>query len=119
MAKVCKSVLKLHVYKLTPQIFSINILCFMSNLSFKGDTLYRLIPSGGIFYSSHRIVLWGIQCHGSPAKEGSDGCGPHPVSTGIFPHSLPEWAFRARPGLWRICLCPKVARIAEQKFGSR
>src|SRR6218665_3946360 len=42
-----------------------------------------------------------------------------PVSTGILPHSLPEWAFRARPGLWRICLCPKVARIAEQKFGSR
>src|SRR6218665_489765 len=33
--------------------------------------------------------------------------------------SLPEWAFRARPGLWRICLCPKVARIAEHKFGSR
>src|SRR6218665_2391035 len=27
-----------------------------------------------------------------------------PVSTGILPHSLPEWAFRARPGLWRICL---------------
>src|SRR6218665_659347 len=43
----------------------------------------------------------------------------YPVSTGILPHSLPEWAFRARPGLWRICLCPKVARIAEQKFGSR
>src|SRR6218665_1236562 len=43
----------------------------------------------------------------------------NPVSTGIFPHSLPEWAFRARPGLWRNCLCPKVARIAEQKFGSR
>src|SRR6218665_3529776 len=43
----------------------------------------------------------------------------YPVSTGIFPHSLPEWAFRARPGFWRICLCPKVARIAEQKFGSR
>src|SRR6218665_1209309 len=42
-----------------------------------------------------------------------------PVSTGILPHSLPEWAFRARPGLWRNCLCPKVARIAEQKFGSR
>src|SRR6218665_2077111 len=37
----------------------------------------------------------------------------YPVSTGIFPHSLPEWAFRARPGLWRICLCPKVARIAR------
>ena len=45
--------------------------------------------------------------------------GAHPVSTGILPHSLPEWAFRARPGLWRNCLCPKVARIAEQKFGSR
>src|SRR6218665_2612545 len=41
---------------------------------------------------------------------------PMPVSTGILPHSLPEWA---RPGLWRICLCPRVARIAEQKFGSR
>ena len=39
-----------------------------------------------------------------------------PVSTGIFPHSLPEWAFRARPGLWRICRCPKVARIAEHKL---
>src|SRR6218665_3097547 len=45
--------------------------------------------------------------------------GPTPVSTGILPHSLPEWAFRARPGLWRNCLYPKVARIAEQKFGSR
>src|SRR6218665_2488614 len=43
----------------------------------------------------------------------------YPVSTGILPHSLPEWAFRARPGLWRNYLCPKVARIAEQKFGSR
>src|SRR6218665_2609430 len=42
-----------------------------------------------------------------------------PVSTGILPHSLPEWAFRARPGLWRNCLCPKVARIAEQKFANR
>src|SRR6218665_2171031 len=28
----------------------------------------------------------------------------YPVSTGIFPHSLPEWTFRARPGLWRIGL---------------
>src|SRR6218665_3014083 len=45
MAKVCKSVLN---YTLTPQMFSINILCFMSNFSFKGDTLYRMIPSGGI-----------------------------------------------------------------------
>src|SRR6218665_3354879 len=38
-----------------------------------------------------------------------------PVSTGIGPQSLPEWAFRGRPGLWRICLCSNVARIAEQK----
>src|SRR6218665_786955 len=53
------------------------------------------------------------------AKVEIDGEYYNPVSTGIFPHSLPEWAFRARPGLWRICLCPKVARIAEQKFGSR
>ena len=29
-------------------MFSINILCFMSHSNFKGDTLYRLIPSGGI-----------------------------------------------------------------------
>src|SRR6218665_2403335 len=41
------------------------------------------------------------------------------VSTGIGPQSLPEWAFRARPGLWWICLCPKVARIAEHKFTNR
>jgi len=34
-------------YALTPQMFSINILCFMYNFSFKGDTLYRLISSGG------------------------------------------------------------------------
>ena len=42
-----------------------------------------------------------------------------PVSTGIGPQSLPEWAFRARPGLCRICLCPKVSRIAEHKFANR
>ena len=42
-----------------------------------------------------------------------------PVSTGVLPHSLPEWAFRARHGLWRICLCPKVVWIAEHKFGNR
>src|SRR6218665_2619429 len=29
-------------------MFSINILGFMSNFNFKGDTVYRLIPSGGI-----------------------------------------------------------------------
>src|SRR6218665_3740975 len=46
-------------YTLTPQMFSINILCFMSNFGFKGDTLYRLIPTGGYIYSSSRIVLWG------------------------------------------------------------
>src|SRR6218665_3440143 len=40
-------------------MFSINILCFMSNFSFKGDTLYRLIPSMGIDLFIPRIVLWG------------------------------------------------------------
>jgi len=30
----------------TLTLFGINILCFMSNFNFKGDTLYRLIPSG-------------------------------------------------------------------------
>src|SRR6218665_2491032 len=40
-----------------------------------------------------------------------------PVSSGIWPQSLPEWAFRARLGFWQICLCPKVARIAEHKLG--
>src|SRR6218665_1401560 len=45
-------------------------------------------------------------------------CG-NPVSTEILFQSLPEWPFRARPGLWQICLCSKVARIAEHKFGNR
>jgi len=31
----------------------------MSNFSFKGNTLYRLIPSGGIDLFIPRIVLWG------------------------------------------------------------
>jgi len=42
----------------------------MSNFSFKGYryTLYRLIPSGGIdLFIPPRIVLWGIQYHGTPA----------------------------------------------------
>ena len=34
---------------------------------FKGDTLYRLIPSGGIDLFSPRIVLRGIQYHGHRA----------------------------------------------------
>jgi len=43
---------------LTPQMFSIYILCFMSNFSFKGDTLFRLNPSGGIDLFIPRIILW-------------------------------------------------------------
>jgi len=39
-------------------MFSINILLFMYNFSFKGDTLYRLIPSRGIDLFIPRIVLW-------------------------------------------------------------
>src|SRR6218665_2747918 len=50
------------------------------------------------------------------AKAKDTRASPYPVSTGILPHALPEWAFRARPGLWWNCLCPKVVRIAEHKF---
>src|SRR6218665_2061412 len=56
MAKVRRSVRN---YTLTLQMFSINILRFMSNFSFNGDTLYRAIPSGGIDLFIPRIVLWG------------------------------------------------------------
>ena len=50
-----------------------------------------------------------------------------PVSTGIGPQSalelgsshLVELALRARPVLWHICICPKVALIAEHKFVNR
>jgi len=42
-----------------------------------------------------------------------------PVRTGIGPQSLPEEAFRSRPGLWRNGLFPKVCRIAGHKFGNR
>src|SRR6218665_2579194 len=43
-------------------MLSINILCFMSKFSFKGDTLYRLIPSGWIdlFILVHSL-MGGIQ----------------------------------------------------------
>src|SRR6218665_674970 len=42
----------------------------------------------------------------------------YPVSTGIGPQSLPERRLGQDLGFWRICLCPKVPRIAEHKFGS-
>src|SRR6218665_3781169 len=69
--------------------------------------------SGPLALDAAQLIGRPFQAVG-PATEKS-----FPVSTGILPHSLPEWTFRARPGLWRVCLCPKVARIAEQKFGSR
>ena len=67
MAKVRRSVLKL--YTLTPQMFSINILCFKSNFSFKGDcnTGASVDSTRGIDLFIPRIVLWGIQYHGTPA----------------------------------------------------
>ena len=34
-----------------------------------------------------------------------------PDSNGIWPQSLPEWAFRAWPELGRNCLCPNIAPI--------
>src|SRR6218665_1131936 len=72
-------------------------------------------------FESQKFQIYGEQWVDNvyPAELWCSGSHPFPVSPGILPHSLPEWAFRARPGLWRICLCPKVARIAEQKFGSR
>jgi len=40
----------------------------MSNFSFKGDALYRLIPSGGIdLFISPDSLMGGIQYHGTPA----------------------------------------------------
>jgi len=59
----------------------------------------------------------GLRLHAVDAK--TSRLRPFPVSTGIGPQSLSEWAFRVRPGLWQICLCPKVAQIAEHKFANR
>src|SRR6218665_2424480 len=52
-------------------MFSINILCVMSNFSFKGDTLCRLIPSGGIDLFTPRIVF----CEDTISRDtGSNNC---------------------------------------------
>src|SRR6218665_4152995 len=49
-------------------MFSINILYFMSNFTFKGDTLYRLIPSRGDRLIHHpRWSYEAIQYHGTQA----------------------------------------------------
>jgi len=36
-----------------------------------------------------------------------------PVSTGIFPHSLPEWAFRARPAFFLIAFTLKLPELLK------
>src|SRR6218665_1425146 len=53
---------------LTLQMFSINILCFMSSFSFNGDTLYRLIPSGGIDLFIPPESLMGDTISRTPAR---------------------------------------------------
>src|SRR6218665_1989335 len=62
-------------------------------------------------YCAYYAMTWNlvnINCLNCVSHPGVELCligYPWPVypgSTGILPHSLPEWAFRARPGLWRI-----------------
>src|SRR6218665_359860 len=36
-----------------------------------------------------------------------------PVSTGILPHSLPEWTFRTRPAFWRIAFTLKLPELLK------
>src|SRR6218665_1179626 len=90
--------------------------CFKFSILLVGDVNSYLGAANKVRHTIFGQVLPPPLSHipGTPKSSLRDT----PVSTGILPHSLPEWAFRARPGLWRNCLCPKVARIAEQKFGS-
>jgi len=46
-------------------MLSINRLCFTSNISFKGDTLYRYSQPRRQTYSRPQIALGGIQYHGT------------------------------------------------------
>src|SRR6218665_585821 len=48
-------------------MFGINILWLMYNFSFKGDALYRLIPSGEINLLIPPDSLMGVQYHRTPA----------------------------------------------------
>ena len=49
-------------------MFNINILDFMYNFGFKGDTLYRFIPSGGIDLIIHLMRGYNITGH-RPQRE--------------------------------------------------
>src|SRR6218665_2856604 len=98
----------------TKDLFLLKLLNYIGPVAYRGGAegasrLWRPLRRGGKEKNVKIYVKIG-QIH---VKEGD------PVSTGILPHSLPERAFRARPGLWRNYLCTKVARIAEHKFGSR
>src|SRR6218665_1267622 len=66
-----------------------------------------IIDAWGFWCNLHKSEVWQSRIVLSRSQELKNGIA-FPGSTGILPHSLPEWAFRARPGLWRICLCPKV-----------
>src|SRR6218665_2922582 len=84
-----------------------------SFLSAEGEESYCVDVGRRVCNERRRDETLFVKKDGLGFKAGS------PVSTGILPHSLPEWAFRARPGLWRNCLCRKVARISEHIFGGR
>jgi len=52
------------------------------------------------------------------SKTSGAGCSQSALELG--PSHCPNGRLiRARPGLWRICLCPKFTRIAEHKFANR
>jgi len=69
-------------------MFSINILCVISNFIFKGDTIYRVIPSGGI---GDRLIhppdslMGGYNITGTPAATQSTQscCTPKAVQSAI------------------------------------
>src|SRR6218665_256756 len=52
-----------------------------------------------IDFVSYVCVRFRVSCH----------C--HPVNTGIFPHSLPEWAFRARPDFGGFAFALKLPEL--------
>src|SRR6218665_1651945 len=41
---------------------------------------------------------------------------PYPVSTGIGPQSLPEWAFRGRPGLGGFAFALKLPELLSRNL---
>ena len=42
----------------------------------------------------------------------------YPGSTGILPHSLPEWAFRARPGIGGFAFALKLPELLNRNLAA-